>query len=313
MNSPLALCVAAMCALATCSCESAPREAAAEREPAPSEGLTTVRGVVVDTLDRPVPYATVFGPCGSEAIADAQGCFEFSATERASGFFARKRGFADSGWEYAATGTEPVRLVLTPEVEVRVRFAHTPDSADFEPLVYGATLSGANLTATVRAQTGVAVVHGLGPGWNLLRVVIPGHTQLVAYDVLIDLEPGASIELEFRPGRHAAAQLAPIALSHGDHGECALLPTLPNLSWFPTELRDIESGATVEQRREQMRSFVPLLFFGLAGVCDEARDLHSVRCDPPAPGSYAVITCDLNAASFFQYGFERVEAVSPQR
>jgi hypothetical protein len=313
VNTPLALCVAAACALVTWSCESAPRKAAAERAPAPSEDFTTVRGVVIDTLDRPVPYATVIGPCGSEAIANAQGCFEFSATERESGFFARKRGFADSDLGYAATGTERLRLVLTPEVEVRVRFAHTPDSADFEPVVFGATLSGAHVTATVRAQNGMAVVHGLGPGWNLLRVVRSEHTQLVAYDVLIDLEPGASIELEFRRGRHAPAQLPPIPLSHGDHGECALLPTFPNLSWFATESRAVESGATVEQRHEQMRSFVPRLFFGLPGVCDEARDLHSVRCDPPAPGSYAVITCDLNAASFFEYGFERVEAVSPPR
>lgn len=313
MNSPLALRFAAACALATWSCESAPREAAAERAPAPTADFTTVRGVVVDTLDRPVPYATVIGPRGLEATADDQGCFEFSGTERASGFFARRRGFADSIWAYAATGAERLRLVLTPEVEVRVRFKHAPDSADFDPVVYGVTLSGARNTATVRAQNGMAVVYGLGPGWNLLRIVKSEHTQLVAYDVLVDLEPGASLELEFQPGTHAPARLPPLALNHHDHGECALLPTLPNLSWFATESRAIEPGATVDQRHEQMRSFVPLLIFGLPGVCDEAGDLHSVHCNPPAPGSYAAITCDINAASLFEYGFERCEAVSPPR
>jgi hypothetical protein len=123
VNTPLALCVAAACSLVTWSCESAPREAAAERAPAPPGAFAKIRGGVVDTSGRPVPHAAIVGPRSPVARTDESGRFEFRWFRRPLDLYAECACYYPSARGVGEPDGEPIRLVLSPKTTLRVNFA----------------------------------------------------------------------------------------------------------------------------------------------------------------------------------------------
>lgn len=312
MNSPLALRVAAACALATWSCESAPREAAAEREAAPAIEFATIRGVVVDTSGRPVPHAAVVGPRSRVARTDEAGRFEFRWFRRSLDIYAECAGYHPSARGVGEPDGEPVRLVLSPKMTLRVNFANAPRAAEVEPLVFVQGVSQEFRTVSASAQNNIAIVEGLCAGLNVIRVVLAEEHHFVAYDALFDLEEHELVDLEFAPSPRAPARLQTSLPRNENAVVRAFYPTLPNLRWIAQQTQPMPDGATSDELSRQMQLLAPELAPELFGIGYPPRIGGFLA--PPAPGSYLLLTApDETNMGYISLVVEHCEAVSAPR
>jgi len=307
VNSLLTLCVAAACALATWSCESAPR---AHESLAPVE-FTIIRGVVVDTSGRPVVDADIVGPNSRITRTDEQGRFEFRWFRRPIEFVAQHVCYQPSSRRVGEPDGEELRLVLSPKITIRLNFANAPRAAEVEPLVFVQGVSREFRTISAQTTNKIVVVEGLRTGLNIIRVVLAEKSQLVAYDALFEFEDDKVVDLDFAPSPRSPATLQTTL----PRDEKALLrgfyPTLPNLSWVATHTEPTPAGAKSDELSRRMQLLAPKLADELFDIGYPSRIGGFLA--PPAPGSYLLLTAQdapNMGDGYIDLHVERVEAVS---